>query len=110
MRRADRGSATAEMAAALPAVLVLLLTGLTGVNAVMTKLRCVDAAREAARAAARGDDGVEAARHSAPSGASITVTVEGDTVRAKVTAVSRPFGQRLPGVPVDAVAVAAVEQ
>lgn len=108
-RRTDRGSVTAEMAAALPAVLLVLLTGLTGVNAVMTKLRCVDAAREGARAAARGDDGVEAARRGAPAGATITVSIEGDAVKASVTAVARPFGPRLPGIAVDGLAVAAVE-
>ncbi len=50
---ADRGSVTAELAVALPALVLLLLAGLTAVQAVTVQLRCVDAAREAARAAAR---------------------------------------------------------
>ncbi|TBL32707.1 mucin-associated surface protein, partial [Verrucosispora sp. SN26_14.1] len=42
----DRGSFTAEMAAGLPALVLLLLVGLTAVNAVSTRAACLDAARE----------------------------------------------------------------
>jgi len=105
----DRGSLTAELAAALPVVVFLLLAGLTAVNAVGTKLRCLDAAREGARAAARGDSGEDAGRRAAPPGATVTVVVDGDTVRASVRAAVRPLGPHLPGLSVDADAVAAVE-
>ncbi len=108
MRR-DRGSLTAELAAALPVVVLLMLAGLTGVNAVGVKLRCVDAAREAARAAARGESGEAAGRRTAPDGATVVVVIDGDTVRATVRAVAHPLGAHMPGVPVGAVAVAAVE-
>jgi hypothetical protein len=100
---------TAELAVALPVVMVLMLVGFTGVNAVGTKLRCVDAAREAARAAARGEPGEPAGRRVAPDGATVTVVVDGDTVRATVQAGVRPLGVHLPGVTVAATAVAAVE-
>jgi Flp pilus assembly protein TadG len=51
----DRGSVTAEIALALPA-LVLLLTVVVGVGRVVTaQIQCVDGARAAARLAARGE-------------------------------------------------------
>lgn len=105
----DRGSATAELAASLPALVLMVLTALTAVTAVRTQLECVDAAREAARAAARGEPGVAAGTRAAPSGSSVTVTNHGDTVRATVRATIRPLGPRLPGFTVEAVAVAAKE-
>ena len=51
----DRGSFTAELAAGLPALMVLLLVGLTAVAAGVAKVQCVDAARDGALAAARGE-------------------------------------------------------
>jgi len=113
----DRGSFTAEAAAGLPALVLLLLAGLTAVGAVTDKAQCVDAAREAALAAARG--GAEAVRAgssdvtgatlSMPPGAVISVKVEGDAVVATVRAPVRVLGGRLPRLTVSAVAVAAVE-
>lgn len=105
----DRGSVTAELAVGLPALVLLLFVGLTAVSAVITKLQCVDAAREAARAAARGEPGAAAGRRVAPDRAEVTVTVVGDTIVAKVTAPVRPLGSRLPPLSVDASAVAATE-
>jgi TadE-like protein len=100
---------TAELAAAMPVVVLLLLAGMTGVSAVITELRCVDAAREAARTAARGGPGVPAGRRAAPPGASVAVTTDGDTVHATVRATVRPLGPHLPGFAVEGSAVAAVE-
>jgi hypothetical protein len=100
---------TAELAVALPVLVLLLLAGLTSVNAVATKLRCVDAAREAVRAEARGQPGVIAGERAAPDGAVITIEGEGDLVRATVRTVVRPLGDRLPGVRVEAYAVGARE-
>ncbi|SDZ35579.1 TadE-like protein [Micromonospora pattaloongensis] len=105
----DRGSFTAELAAGLPALVLLLLAGLTAVNAVTTKAQCVDAAREAALAASRGAPGSAAGQRAAPPGASVSVTVDGDVVRATVRAPVRALGARLPRLTVEAVAVAAVE-
>jgi Flp pilus assembly protein TadG len=105
----DRGSFTAELAAGLPALMLLLLVGLTAVNAVTTKAQCVDAAREAALAASRGEAGAAAGGRSAPAGATVSVTVGADTVTASVRAPVRAFGARLPRMTVSATAVAAVE-
>jgi hypothetical protein len=51
----DRGSVTAELAVALPAVAVVLACCLGGLQVAGTQLRLQDAAALAARALARGD-------------------------------------------------------
>jgi hypothetical protein len=89
--------------------MLLLFVGLSAVSAVTTKLRCVDAAREAAVAAARGGSGAEAGQRSAPGGAEVHLTVAGDTVTATVRAPVRPLGRLLPGRSVTGTAVAAIE-
>jgi hypothetical protein len=48
--------ATAEFAGAIPAVVLVLVLALSAVTTVLDQVRCVDAARAAARAVARGDD------------------------------------------------------
>jgi hypothetical protein len=83
-------------------VLVLCLGGVTAVSA---QVRCIDAAREAARLAARGDDGSTAVRAIAPAGAGLQVRVDGGFVVATVT--SRVA--LLPGLTISAQAVSAVE-
>lgn len=90
--------------AALVVVLVLCLAGLA---AVATQVRCVDAAREAARLAARGDDrgAAEAARAVGPDGAGLEVRRSGGRVIARVVARS-PL---LPGITIAAEGVAAIE-
>ena len=108
-RRAERGSATAELAAALPVIVLLLLAGLTAVAATSAKLRCVDAAREAARAEARGEAGEPIGRRVAPDGAVISVRVEGDNVHAVVRSRVRSLVPLLPSFTVEADAVAVVE-
>jgi Flp pilus assembly protein TadG len=107
--RIDRGSVTAEFAVAMPAVILLLLAGLMAVSAVLTKLECVDAARQAARAAARGESGVAAGSRAAPPGAAVSVSARGGQVRATVRAAVRPLGAGLPGLTVSATAVAEPE-
>jgi hypothetical protein len=85
-------------------VLVLCVAGLTAVSA---QVRCIDAAREAARLAARGDDAdaAKAARDNAPSGAYLDLRNDGRVVVATVTTQSR----LLPGITIRADAVAAIE-
>ncbi len=105
----DRGSFTAEMAAGLPALVLLLLVGLTAVNAVSTRAACLDAAREAALAASRGEPGESAAHRYAPPGAEVAVVVDDEVVRVTVRAPVRALGTDLPAIVVVATAVAAVE-
>jgi hypothetical protein len=52
---AERGSVTAEIAVAMPVVVLLLSAALWSVAAAADRVRCVDAARDAALGEARGD-------------------------------------------------------
>ncbi|MBA3490184.1 MAG: pilus assembly protein [Longispora sp.] len=106
--RSDKGSATAELAAGLPILVLFLGAGLTAVLAVTAQLRCVDAAREAARTQARGELGVTAGQRAAP-GAAVEVSEDGEYVRARVSVRVRPLGDSLPSFIVSADAVAARE-
>jgi len=105
----DRGSFTAELAAGLPALMLLMFAGLTAVGAVTTKAQCVDAAREGAVAAGRGASGVTAAARVAPAGAAITVAQDEGTVTVVVRAPIRVLGGGLPVINVESAAVAALE-
>ncbi|MER7455657.1 TadE family type IV pilus minor pilin [Micromonospora sp. NPDC126480] len=105
----DRGSFTAELAAGLPALLFLLLVGFSAIVAAGAKGACLHAAREAAIAAARGEDGRAAAGRVAPPGAEISISDDGERVRVTVHAPVRVIGARLPRIAVTATAVAAVE-
>lgn len=46
---------TAELATALPVLVVLMATGAAAAGVLQSRVRCADAAREAARAVARGE-------------------------------------------------------
>ncbi|MEU5693497.1 TadE family type IV pilus minor pilin [Actinosynnema sp. NPDC020468] len=85
----DRGSVTVEAAVGIGAVVAVLVLCVQVVMAVVGQVRCVDAAREAARLVARGDQaraaGVVAAI--APEGARLVVRVEGDAAVVEVSAV-----------------------
>lgn len=106
----DRGSVTVEAAVALSALVVVLVLCLAGIALVVAQVRVTDAAAEAARLAARGDD--DAARAAvaqlAPAGSEVHLSggsSGGDLVTARVAA--PPLGGLLPGVHVSAAAVAA---
>ena len=105
----DRGAFTAELAAGLPALMLLLLAGLTAVGAVTAQGRCVDAAREGALVAARGGPGLETAARIAPASARIDLATGEDTVTVTVRAPVPILGGHLPAITVHAEAVAARE-
>jgi hypothetical protein len=101
--------ATAEVAVALPALVVLVAAGMTAVSVLTAQLRCVDAAREAARAAARGEDAAivrSLAERSGPDGSDVQVTSGGREVEVTVSAEADSVGGLLPAVRVRANAVA----
>ncbi len=111
-----RGSVTAETAVLLPVLLVVLAAAIGVLACVAAQLRCVDAARAAARVAARGDTAQvvrTAGERLAPPGATVTLRSAGEgLVEVVVAAQVRPFGgalDALPAVPVSGRAVAAVE-
>lgn len=62
------------------------MLGLAGIAAVSAQVRCIDAAREAARLAARGDErsAVAAARGVAPTGAAVQIRRDGGFIVATV--------------------------
>ena len=91
--RRESGMITVELAAALPVLALLMLAGLSAVRVVDARERCLDAAREVARAAARGDDAAVArAGAVAPGGARISIARGADEVTATVSLVVHPLG------------------
>lgn len=89
--RGERGMATAEFAVVLPAVVLVLALSWGAMGLAWDQIRCVDAARAGARAAARGDSPgavMLVAGRAAPSGALVSVEPRGDFVQVSV--VSRP--------------------
>jgi len=113
--RGERGSVTAETAVVLPALVLLTVAVFWGIAVCAAQLRCIDAARAGARAAARGEDpaaSAAAARAAAPQGATVHMVRNGEQVRVLVAARIDPPGallSHLPGIPVSGTAVAAAE-
>lgn len=101
---------TAEVAACLPVLVLVLAVALTAVSAVGARVRLQDAAREAARAAARGDRAaaVRLAARAAPR-AALTITSDATEVVAVVRGRVHPLGGWLPALAISERAVAAVE-
>jgi hypothetical protein len=89
---------TAELAAAIPAVVVVLALGLSAVRLGIDEIRCVDAARLAARSLARGDSEAvarAAAARAAPPDAAIDLVAGGSEVSATVSAARDLAGRRV---------------
>jgi Flp pilus assembly protein TadG len=105
----DRGGVTAEFAVALPALLLMVTFALGAVDAVLAKVQCVDAAREAALVAARGGDGSAAGASRAPRGASVRVTRSTGWVEVTVTLRVSPLGAHLGSFQVTAASTATIE-
>ncbi|WP_084685535.1 TadE family type IV pilus minor pilin [Nonomuraea coxensis] len=110
---AERGSVTAETAAVLPALMIVLAAGLWAIQSVAVQLECVDAARSAARAAARGEpvDEVRAvARQATSANAQVDITRDSETTKVQIAVQVRPaWGSAFPPVRVSASAVADTE-
>lgn len=92
--------ASAELALVIPSVLLVLALCLTALALGVDQVRCVDAARVAARAASRGEDpGLvrSLAGDRAPAGAEVTVDAGPNGVEVEVVAPARV--RLLPGLP-----------
>ncbi|MFF9147743.1 TadE family type IV pilus minor pilin [Streptomyces sp. NPDC014861] len=98
MRRSegDRGSVTVEAAIVLPVLALFAMALLWALVASAAQIRCVDAARAGARAAARSEPAeavTAAARAAAPDGARVAVVRDGELWRVTVeTAAPGPGG------------------
>ena len=93
-RTGERGSVTAEFAAVLPAVVLVLAVCLSGVQVATAQLRLQDASADASRLLGRGEpSGVAAHRLAlAVPGATLAQSHRGDVVCAEASA-------QLPGAP-----------
>jgi hypothetical protein len=107
---------TAELALAMPTLILVLVVGLWLQSAVALQARCLDAARAGARAAARGDSDAQirvALAEALPAGADIGIGHAGDRVTVTVrTAAPVPPGlsSLVGGRTMTASATAAVEE
>ena len=86
-RRRDGGFVTVEAALSLGALTAVLAVLLAGTSAIAGHLRCLDAAREAARLTAAGQPGAAEAviQTIAPHGARLTIHRTGDGLTAEVS-------------------------
>jgi Flp pilus assembly protein TadG len=103
---------TAETAVVLPVLLLVLAGAVAAMIAVGAQVRCVDAAREGARSAARGDPeaAVTAVAASvAPAGAVIAVRNGAEQIEVTVSVQVRPLGALPISVRVSASATARPE-
>ena len=103
---------TAETAVVLPVLLFVLAAAVSVVTLLGAQLRCVDAARVGARAAARGEPDAAVGRlvdRLAPDGAVVGVSADGDEVRVTVTVHVAPLGPLPFSLPLSGTAVAVRE-
>ncbi|MFJ7256248.1 TadE family type IV pilus minor pilin [Streptomyces sp. NPDC098085] len=87
----DRGAVTAEAAMAIPVLAVFALALVWALMAASAQIRCVDAARAAARSEPQ-PQALEAARSAAPGGAEITMERAAGLWRVRVAAPTPGFG------------------
>ena len=84
---------TAELAVALPALVLVLVVALSAVTTVLDQVRCVDAARATARALARGEASgaaVGEGQRLGPPGAVFAVSSSAGSVEVTVTSRAAP--------------------
>ncbi len=94
--REDRGSATAETAIVLPAVVLMVLVLLVAGLGLTAQVRLESGARAAARELARGEDpatAVAVAERVAGDGVQVSITQDGEWVSVRVdTSITAPTG------------------
>jgi hypothetical protein len=111
--RAEGGSATVEIAVALPALMLVTVAALWGITTASAQIACVDAVRAGARAAARGEPLPEVravVERAAPPGARAEVRRDRETTAVAVSVALRPPALTgFPALTVRAHALAATE-
>jgi len=114
--RSQAGTVTAETAIALPLMAAFVMVLVWLLSAVTAQIRVVDAARDAARAVARGDDtaqAVAAATATAPEGASVDVSQGSALATVTVRVDAEAPGWLLvplPSVPLESTASVGMEE
>jgi hypothetical protein len=109
----DAGYVTAETAIVLPALAIVVAAALWAIAVAGAQLRCVDAARDGARAAARGESEsavMVAARATAPQGASIDIARNGSQIVVTVKVRVGPASGVLASIPSPVVRASAVAE
>jgi Flp pilus assembly protein TadG len=107
-RGAEEGTVTAEVAILLPMLMATIVFGFWVVGVVTANIRCVDAARDVARAVARGESADTArsiGERAAPPGTLVEITRDGDDIQVTVTTRKTPdwpLFKQLPAIPVEA--------
>ena len=92
----------------MPVLVLVLAACLAGIACVALQVRCIDAAREAARLAGRGDlAGARSAAAQLAGDAQVGIEVRSSRVEVVVSA--EPLGGLLPGVTISARSMAVVE-
>jgi hypothetical protein len=112
-RDRDAGMVTAELAVAIPAVVLVLVACLAGLAAAVDQIRCVDAARLGGRAAARGDSParvLELTRAGAPPGAEVSVSRHGGDAVVTVRVRAGGWGGLVPSWQLSATARTPLEE
>jgi hypothetical protein len=106
----DGGMVTAELATALPVLVLLLAVALSAVSVADAKVRVQDAAREAARAVARGDSShAQSLASAAAPGVEVTIDSKDGDVVVVAELHQHLIASWLPAVTVTARAVAELE-
>ena len=101
--RDERGTAAAEFAVVVPAVVLVVVLAAGTLQAVGRQVRLEQGAAQAPRLAARGDDGARVIAGLGIAGAGVSVRREGELVCADATA---PAGVPLPLPPLRATSCA----
>jgi hypothetical protein len=101
--------ATAELAASLPALVLVLAAALTAVTVGGQRIRIQDAAREVARAAARNDPGATRLATAVAPGAAVTISRASGRLTVVTTMTVHPLSGLLPAFTLTERAVAAIE-
>lgn len=112
IRRRDAGMVTAELAVAIPVVVLVLAICASSIAVGIDQLRCIDAARIAARSAARGDPPDQSrglALQAAPADAVVVIEHGSEEVRVTVSARAGGFGGLVPSWQLQAVATGPLE-